>query len=656
VAHEPKSRASSTVLGDLLIRARVQRRWIAYVGYAVASICSLLLAFGLRFDLQVPDENREVIAWLGIALVAVRLLLVTGLRLTTARWRFVGVDDLARLFLVATISSLAVLGLFRGVFQVRGVPVSVMGMEWALFILGVAGTWLLYRWLYERIRSRFRPGSAGEKRVFIVGAGEAGHRLMGELLTFPGRYRVVGFLDDDPLKRGTRIQGVEVLGATDQAVDLLRDFAVDEFLLAIPSATPADLRGILLRLEPLRLPIRVFPGIRSVLEGTISLSQLRSLRIEDLLGREPVSLEIQELERELRGETVLVTGGAGSIGSELARQVAANRPERLILLDQAESALYFVDIELRRKHPDLDIVPVVADVLEEARMREVFETHRPGRIYHAAAYKHVPLMEQNPREAVRNNIVGTWQVARMAGEFGVKSFVLISTDKAADPVSVMGATKRAAEVVVHELQARFPETRCVAVRFGNVLGSNGSVIPLFRKQIQEGGPITITDPEVTRYFMTIPEAVHLVLRAGLLPEASGRVVMLEMGEPVKIVDLARNLVRLSGLRPEVDIEFRYTGLRPGEKLTESLNGTKEVWKPTSLSSVAILQTEVLEGEAGLLDTLERFDWKRAVTQADCQQWLDRFVRGLMHQSEEAPPVLDRTHEVVGDVHRVEGAR
>jgi FlaA1/EpsC-like NDP-sugar epimerase len=363
---------------------------------------------------------------------------------------------------------------------------------------------------------------------------------------------------------------------------------LDEVAIAIPSAQPTQLRRIVTALEGSRVPVKVMPGITQSLGGERTPDQLRTLRIEDLLGREPVTLALPELARDLEGTTVLVTGAAGSIGSELARQVAANHPARLVLLDQAESPLYWIDLELGSSTRRCSIDAVVADILDAERMDQVFATTTPDRVYHAAAYKHVPLMEENPREALRNNVLGTWEVAKRAGAFGTGRFVLISTDKAADPASVMGATKRAAEEVVQELQARYPATHYTAVRFGNVLGSNGSVLPLFQKQVEAGGPITITHPEVTRYFMMIPEAVQLVLQAGLLPEARGCIAMLDMGEPVKIVDLARNLVRLAGMRPELDIQFRYVGLRPGEKLHEELVGEGEETSPTNLEGVRIV--------------------------------------------------------------------
>jgi FlaA1/EpsC-like NDP-sugar epimerase len=571
--------------------ARRHRHGAALVIYAGVATATLLVAYGLRFDLAVPDDYRSALALHISVLVGLRLAAVALLGLTRVPWRYVGPDDVARLVAAATASSLPFVALFRGSAAFPNVPYSVVLMEWALFILSVAGMWLLYRHFHELARIRKTPvveRRRAPRKIAIVGAGENGNALARQLLRMPREYEVMGFLDDNPELKGARLQGIPVLGTVDEAAEVLPPLELNEVAIAIPSAQPTQLRRIVTALEGSRVPVKVMPGITQSLGGERTPDQLRTLRIEDLLGREPVTLALPELARDLEGTTVLVTGAAGSIGSELARQVAANHPARLVLLDQAESPLYWIDLELREQYPALRIDAVVADILDAERMDQVFATTTPDRVYHAAAYKHVPLMEDNPREALRNNVLGTWEVATRAGAFGTGRFVLISTDKAADPASVMGATKRAAEEVVQELQARYPATHYTAVRFGNVLGSNGSVLPLFQKQVEAGGPITITHPEVTRYFMMIPEAVQLVLQAGLLPEARGCIAMLDMGEPVKIVDLARNLVRLAGMRPELDIQFRYVGLRPGEKLHETLQGSTELLRPTTLASVHLL--------------------------------------------------------------------
>jgi len=600
--------ADPTPTEGVLGFARRHRHGAALVIYAGVATATLLMAYGLRFDLAVPDDYRSALVLHISVLVGLRLAAVALLGLTRVPWRYVGPDDVARLVVAATGATLVFTALFRGSDAFPNVPYSVVLMEWALFILAVAGMWLLYRHFHELSRIRKTPAverRRAPRKIAIVGAGENGNALARQLLRMPREYQVMGFLDDNPELKGARLQGIPVLGTVDEAAEVLPPLELNEVAIAIPSAQPTQLRRIVTALEGSRVPVKVMPGITQSLGGERIPDQLRTLRIEDLLGREPVTLALPELARDLEGTTVLVTGAAGSIGSELARQVAANHPARLVLLDQAESPLYWIDLELREQYPALRIDAVVADILDGERMDQVFAATTPDRVYHAAAYKHVPLMEDNPREALRNNVLGTWEVATRAGAFGAGRFVLVSTDKAADPASVMGATKRAAEEVVQELQARFPATHFTAVRFGNVLGSNGSVLPLFQKQVEAGGPVTITHPEVTRYFMMIPEAVQLVLQAGLLPEARGCIAMLDMGEPVKIVDLARNLVRLAGMRPELDIQFRYVGLRPGEKLHETLQGTAESLRPTTLASVHLLTsgTDFAGGVPGRMEAL-----------------------------------------------------
>ncbi|TVP43111.1 MAG: polysaccharide biosynthesis protein [Gemmatimonadales bacterium] len=584
-------RSDSRTAGTLLNLARRHRAPVAYSAYALATAVAFLIGYAARFDLAIPSAYTAAIPLQLGTLIVLRLAVGRAMHLMEGRWRYVGVDDVLRLGCASTLSSALFASLFRGFPALPNVPWSVVLIEWAVFTLGVAAMWVLYRrgteWAWNR---GVRDGEPPRRRLVVVGSGEAGNVLAREINRMPSGYRVVGFLDDDPLKRGTRVQGIPVLGAVSEATQVLEAVRPDEIAIAIPSARPATLRRIVSELEPVELPFKVLPGIQALIHAERGRDRLRPLRIEDLLGREPVSLELPELERDLEGKTVLVTGAAGSIGSELARQVAANRPDHLVLLDQAESALYWIDLELRHQHPALGLEAVVADLCNEARMKAIIERVRPHQVFHAAAYKHVPLMEHNPSEAIYTNVLGTWKLAQAAGRAQVERFVFISTDKAADPINVMGATKRAAEIVVQRTQDRYPNTRFTAVRFGNVLGSNGSVIPLFQKQIARGGPVTVTHPDVTRYFMTIPEAAQLVLQAGLLEEAKGEIVMLEMGESVSIVELAHNLIRLGGKRPGIDIKLEFTGLRPGEKLHERLVGTDEDLRDTSLEGVRILRS------------------------------------------------------------------
>ena len=429
-------------------------------------------------------------------------------------------------------------------FGVLGsVPVSIVLLEWVFTGYMTGGVWVMYRVLYEV--TRVRQG-AKQRRVLVLGAGEAAQMLIAQMLRSSAGYLPVGILDDDPAKNGARIHGVKVFGPTRDLDEVCSKLDVEEIIIGIPSATSDELRAIMKYSELVDLPLKILPGIDDVLHGDPSLSQVRGLELEDLLGRDPVQLALPELAESIRDQNVLVTGAAGSIGSELARQIAINSPRTLILYDQAETPLYYLELELLDLAPDLEIVPIVASVTDQNAVTQVFETYRPQKVYHAAAYKHVPLMEQNPRSAALTNILGTYLVGLAAARTGAQAFVLVSTDKAVRPTNVMGATKQAAERAVLHLQEQYPDTSFGAVRFGNVLGSSGSVIPLFERQLERGEPLTLTDENITRYFMTIPEAVQLILKASLLDSFPGHVAMLDMGKPVRILDLARNMLRLSG--------------------------------------------------------------------------------------------------------------
>lgn len=588
---------------SIYTRLEHHRRWVALAIYGGVAIVAYILAFVLRFELTWRPEYSPVFLRTMPLLVLTRLVCAHAFGLLMGRWRFVSTRDVHRLAAATVTGSVIFFALTRIVPLPLLVPRSVILVEWVLTTYLTAGLWIGYRSIFERVRYR-RAGINGRaRRVLIVGAGEAGNQLAREMRRIPTGYYPVGFIDDDPAKWGTSLQGVAVLGPTSELAPIASREGVQELIIALPSATPADLRRVVERCEATELPFKVLPGIASVLAGEARVDQLREVRIEDLLGREPIRLELPELAEDLRGEVALITGAAGSIGSELARQVALHEPMELILLDQAETDLFYLELELRERHPGLKLTPVIADVVDEGGVERVFRTHAPSRIYHAAAYKHVPMMEANPHEAVRNNVIGTWQVAEAAGRHRAEKFVLVSTDKAVRPTSVMGATKRLAEAVILDLQERFPETRYCAVRFGNVLGSNGSVIPVFKRQLASGKPLTVTHPEATRYFMTIPEAVQLILQASLLPEMRGRIAMLEMGEPVRIVDLARNLLRMSGAANGNGKGLVFTGLRPGEKLHEELVAPDEVVTPTSIPKVRLLGTT--SGELGLvLDEIE----------------------------------------------------
>jgi FlaA1/EpsC-like NDP-sugar epimerase len=412
------------------------------------------------------------------------------------------------------------------------------------------------------------------KRVLLVGAGRAGVLASREILgRGHGAVEVRGFVDDDSRKVGSVINDVKVLGTPEEIPTLVRDLGIDHVVITVDGGSRGEILRIVEICEQVPVKVGIIPGLDDVLQGRVAFDPVRDVEIEDLLGREPVRLDTEALRGFLDGATVMVTGSGGSIGAELARQAARFRPKKLLLVDRSEPFLFEIEQEVRRHHPALDVVPLIADIGDTERMKQLFREHRVDVVLHSAAHKHVPMMESNPGEAVKNNVLGTLRLGEVAGENGCGTFVLISTDKAVNPSSVMGASKRVAELVVQSLGDRYP-TRFVAVRFGNVLGSTGSVIPIFREQIRRGGPVTVTHREMSRYFMTIPEAAQLVLQAGAIGKG-GEIFILDMGKPVRIVDVARDMIRLSGLRPDEDIEVRFTGIRPGEKLFEDLATTED---------------------------------------------------------------------------------
>jgi FlaA1/EpsC-like NDP-sugar epimerase len=588
-----------------------------------------LLAYELRFDQGVPDRYvllRQETWWWAVLVAA---LFFVAFRLEQKWWRFAGQRDFWAVAQAALLSTLGVAGLIMLLepvtvlrpgegYRHMTVPSGVLVLYFLLLLLFVGGARFAARALYERRISGFRARKDA-RRVLIVGAGDGGRLVLREVMRNPElRLSPAGFVDDDPTKLGTRVDGVRVLGDTDGDLPrILDEVEPDEILIAIPSAA-GTLRGRVVRHARERgVPVRTLPTVFELLQGGQKyVRQVRSVQVEDILGRDPVVMDLDRVGAYLTGETVLVTGAGGSIGSELCRQIARVAPRRLILLDHAEDNLFAIQRELeedRHVHPST-LSTVLADVKEGERMREVFAAHRPTIVFHAAAYKHVGLMETNPVEAVRNNALATRLVARIAGEAGVRRFVLVSTDKAVAPQTVMGASKALAEFAVEEAAERWPQTRYSAVRFGNVLGSSGSVVPIFRRQIERGGPVTITDERMTRYFMTIPEAVQLIIRSGSLG-TGGEVFVLEMGEAVSIMQLARDMIELSGLDPDKDIAIEVVGRRPGEKLHEELFNPYERPQPTPaerilhaertplpaqevtamFDSIALL---VLEGDAG----------------------------------------------------------
>lgn len=576
----------SSVLG----LAHANRRRVAALVYAVATTASLAAAFVLRFELTWPRDQFALFLRALPWLLVIRTAFAFLFRITHHRWRFVGVSDGGRLAGAVLAGSGVYFALSWGAPLLPLLPRSVLLIETVLTQFVIGGIWLAYRLVFERVQHA-RASSVRKRRVLLVGAGDGGQMLVREMLRTPTGMIPVGYVDDDQVKWGTRIHGVKVWGRVDELPRIVEERHVDEVVIAVPSAEPTQIRRIVELCERADRAFSILPGIAEVISGEAHLAQVREVRVDDLLGRAPVVMELPAVRADVRGRTVLITGAAGSIGSELARQIALHEPATLILVDQAETPLYFLDLELRAEVSAMEVVPTIVDVADATSVERVFAEYRPHRVFHAAAYKHVPMMERHPLEAARNNVLGTWIVADAAGRHGAENFVLVSTDKAVRPASVMGASKRMAELAVLEAQRMHAATAYGAVRFGNVLGSAGSVIPLFRKQLEEGKPLTITHEDVTRYFMTIPEAVQLILKASLLPELRGHVAMLEMGEPVRILDLARNLLRLMGAPYKPGENVVFIGLRPGEKLEEELMAPEERVLGTDVEKVRLVVSD-----------------------------------------------------------------
>ena len=600
-------------------------------------LTALILSYLLRFDFDIPKDHMH---FLTVQASFVVLLQFVALTLAGGRnfmWRYTGIAHV-RSFLYATLASVGVLGLLRLLLtashQTWRMPVSINLVDGALAFGGMFALRTLRRAAYEyqerRGQLREYDTTNGQKRrpVLLIGAGQAGALAAKEIA---GRrdldLDIKGFVDDDDIKLGRSVvQRQRVLGSTKDLPRLVRSLEIDHVVITIAQASRQDIQRIMRICEEIPIKVRIIPGLYEILDGRVQISRIRDVNIEDLLGRESVRLDVESISRELANKTVMVTGAGGSIGSELARQVIRFSPSKLLLVERAEFALFNIDRSLRELDPTGLIVPLVADIGDVSRMRLIFQNYHPQVVIHAAAHKHVPLMEASPSEAIKNNVLNTRLLGELVAEFKAEAFVFISTDKAVRPTSIMGASKRVAELVLQDL-GRSSETRFVAVRFGNVIGSNGSAIPIFQEQIRKGGPLTITDKRMERYFMTIPEAAQLVLQASTIGK-SGEVLILHMGEPVRIIALAEALISLSGLRPHQDIRIVETGIRPGEKLYEELRFETEETVPTSHPKIFISKIATLQSEA-IRTALDRM---AELVQEQDEDGLRRFLNDLVPEA------------------------
>jgi FlaA1/EpsC-like NDP-sugar epimerase len=573
---------SSVIQARLLPLLSRRRIWQAVVDAGLITL-AWWLSFVLRFDRGIPGIYERLLDRTIWIVVPVQVAVLIAFGIYNHWWRYVSIRDIWRMaqaVAVATLVAVLVVYLANPVPGLR-LPRSIAVMDFLIVLALVAGVRLLARTVMERPTPK--AFVARGREVLVVGAGDAGQLILREILRNPALgYSPIGLVDDNVRKRNMRLQGVRVMGTTKDLPRILGDHKPDEVIIAIPSAAGETRQHIVEACRDAGVPVKTLPAVHELIAGDLNLArQLREVQVEDVLGREAVELDLPSIASYITGETVLVTGAGGSIGSELCRQIAALGAEALVLVDHAESPLVEIERELVHERGFAAVVPVLADTKNRSRMHDLFERYRPGVVFHAAAYKHVPLMEANAVESVRNNVLSTRVLAEVASEVGSKRFVLVSTDKAVNPQNVLGQTKSVCEWVVSAAAAREQNgTQFISVRFGNVLGSSGSVIPLFKRQIARGGPVTVTHPEMTRYFMTVPEAAQLIVQAGAIGE-SGAIFVLDMGTPIKILDVARNMIRLSGKEPDRDIPIDFIGVRPGEKLHEELWGPGEEAVPTS---------------------------------------------------------------------------
>ena len=547
---------------------------------------SIILAYLLRFDFgynSIPENFSQPILKLALLATCVKIITFLLFKLYNSLWKYAGIYEMGLIIGAAFVSNSIMIS--YAFLSKTPVPRSIFLICMLTDTFLIASIRFAYR-IFRRVVKGEIVRIKNSKRVLIYGGGEAGAIIVKEMKMHPElKSTPVAIIDDNLFKLGKKINGVPIVGQRKDIATVVEKKQIDEIIIATPSATRKDINDIFTECSKTQCKVRILPSVSQLIDESVVMQRVRDVNIEDLLGREPVNLDVNEVSTYIKDQVVLVTGGGGSIGSELCRQIAGFEPKKLIILDNYENNAYDIQNELLNSNPGLSLCTVIANIREKQRLENVFKMYKPDVVFHAAAHKHVPLMEANPTEAIKNNVFGTLNVAECSDKYSVKRFVLISTDKAVNPTNIMGATKRIAEMIIQALN-RTSKTEYVAVRFGNVLGSNGSVVPLFKKQIEHGGPVTVTHPEVTRFFMTIPEAVQLVIQAGAMAKG-GEIFVLDMGEPVKIADLARNLIKLSGFEPDVDINIEYTGLRPGEKLYEELLLKEEGLEATKNNKIYI---------------------------------------------------------------------
>ncbi|HVQ40405.1 MAG TPA: nucleoside-diphosphate sugar epimerase/dehydratase [Pyrinomonadaceae bacterium] len=601
---------------------------------------AFLLAYKLRFDFSLPVHQwRDTLVQLPIV-VAIELLVLRIAGVSRFVWRYTGLREV-RTFVGAGLASVIPLLALRfalpAELEMLEVPLSVTLMNMALAFGGLVGMRVIRRVVFEQAETRRQTQHLTlnpKKPILLVGAGHAGITTVREIQSRADLdLTIVGFVDDNLQIQNTVIAGVKVLGTTADLPELVRKHAIDHVVITLVQGSRKQFRQIIETCEAASAKVRVIPSLSEIIQGSVSVSRIRDVQVEDLLGREPILLEESELARFLCGKVVIVTGAGGSIGSELVRQVARFDPAQILLIERAEPSLFEIHRELVSSYPSLAVIPLVADVCDENRIRRIFDAYHPQVIFHAAAHKHVPMMEMNPAEAVKNNVLATRSLAELAGQRGVETFVLVSTDKAVCPSSMMGASKRVSELVIQSLNQRYEATRYVAVRFGNVIGSTGSVIKVFQDQIRKGGPVTVTDPRMFRYFMTIPEATRLLLQAGAIGEG-GEILILDMGEPVSILELAEDTITLSGLKPFEDIEVVFIGARPGEKLLEQLDLQSESFAKTRHPKIFIGKIAAYP-EAEVKEALERLE---DLANREAHEELRAFLSQLLPEAE-----LDHQH-------------